>query len=51
MKKSREGEDSGDAAEDAAGRIYKMPSQKDEFGEMPMAAEKNKGKKDYTTKG
>lgn len=50
-KKSREGEDSGDAAEDAAGRIYKMPSQKDEFGDMPMAAEKNKGKKDYTTKG
>lgn len=50
-KKSREGEDNGDAAEDAAGRIYKMPSQKDEFGDVPMAAEKNKGKKDYTTKG
>ena len=50
-KKAKEGEDSGDAAEDAAGRIYKMPSQKDEFGDMPMAAEKNKGKKDYTTKG
>lgn len=50
-KKSREGEDSGDAPEDAADRIYKMPSQKDEFGDMPMAAEKNKGKKDYTTKG
>lgn len=40
-KKAREGEDSGDAL----GRIYKMPSQKDEFGEIPMAAEKNKGKK------
>lgn len=50
-KKAKEGEDSGDAAEDAADRIYKMPSQKDEFGGMPMVAEKNKGKKDYTTKG
>lgn len=45
-KKAKEGEDSGNAPEDAAGRIYKMPSQKDEFGDMPMAAEKNKEKKD-----
>jgi hypothetical protein len=50
-KKAKEGEDSGDTAEDAVGRIYKMPSQKDEFGDMLMVAEKNKGKKDYTTKG
>ena len=30
---------------DEAGRIYKMPMQKKEFDEMPMAAEEKKGKK------
>ncbi|WP_407446609.1 type I restriction endonuclease subunit R [Fibrobacter sp.] len=52
-KKAKEADEAADATanEDATGRIYKMPSQKDEFGDMPMAAEKNKGKKDYTTKG
>ena len=52
-KKAKEADEAADATanEDATGRIYKMPTQKDEFGDMPMAAEKNKGKKDYTTKG
>ena len=52
-KKAKEADEAVNATanEDVAGRIYKMPKQKDEFGDMPMAAEKNKGKKDYTTKG
>lgn len=52
-KKAKEADEAvnATASEDVAGRIYKMPKQKNEFGGMPMVAEKNKGKKDYTTKG
>ena len=52
-KKAKEADEAVNATanEDVAGRIYKMPKQKNEFGGMPMVAEKNKGKKDYTTKG
>ena len=46
-KKAKEADETSDAIvnEDAAGRIYKMPTQKNEFDEMAMAAEEKKGKK------
>lgn len=46
-KKAKEADEAADATanEDATGRIYKMPTQKNEFSDMGMAAEKKKGKK------
>ena len=46
-KKAKEADETSDAIvnEDAAGRIYKMPTQKNEFDEMAMAAEEKKGRK------
>ena len=46
-KKAKEADEAmgATASEDVAGRIYKMPKQKNEFSDMGMAAEETKGKK------
>ncbi len=46
-KKAKEADEAANAtaSEDVAGRIYKMPKQKNEFGDMGMAAEEKNSKK------